>query len=979
MNSAQYERVKELFEVCRTLAPAERAKQLAEVPNEGEVASEVCALLEAYDRSVDFLEKPVLEQQAAIVERVIRQTGQLPAGTKIGHYEIADSLGSGGMGVVYRARDTRLGRDVALKMLAPSVADDPVRRARFQSEARALAAMNHSNIASIFDVEEDALVMELVDGQTLAERLQAGPIPLDETIEIAKQIATGLEAAHERGITHRDLKPANIKRTPEGTVKLLDFGLAKTNSEIFSDGAGSAAPPLLPGMSAVGMILGTAGYMAPEQAAGKVVDKRADVWAFGVVLFEMLSGKNPFDEETATDPLDSDFRADMNGNTLPDSTTPQLRVLLRRCLERNPKKRLRDIGEARILLEDLASGGTPAETPVQPASTVSSHQRIWTRAAVLSTITALGLGLLLWRHTRPVYRPLIRLSVDLGEDAVLGANLTAAISPDGTRLVHAVRRGNGPPMLATRLLEESTAKVLEGSEGATDPFFSPDGQWIGFFSSTGMKKIFVSGGAPVTLCGVEGVWRGAAWGKDGFIIANLDNSHLVRVPENGGTPEMLSARPEDHGEQTWRWPQILPGGEYVLFTGSRGPGVGEGYEDANLEVLSLKTGKVTVLHRGGYFGRYLPSGHLTYVQRGTLFAMPFDLATLKTRGTPVPVLDDVGAMVDRAAGQLDFSSASGTPGIFLYLSGKRVDPVRTLVTMDTAGQMLPLLTTNGGITPKVSPDGKVLALSIYGNILLYDIERFITTALTTNRLSNNSPIWTRDGKHIIFTQGGGETSVIWWIGSDGSGKPQKLFESRAGLRAHSLSPDGRWLAYSRQNAITGWDIWTLPLDHTDPERPKPGNSELFLKEPRNQAYPMFSPDGKWMAYASEALGGSTEVFVRPFPADASAPPRQISTDTGWFPVWSNNGKDLFYLSTFNNHLMRVPYTVGSAGFVAGTPKIWSPVPLLLTATYWNFDLMPDGKHIITFPAPSRQESVRKNSVHVTLLLNFFDELKRRVP
>jgi serine/threonine-protein kinase len=519
--------------------------------------------------------------------------------------------------------------------------------------------------------------------------------------------------------------------------------------------------------------------------------------------------------------------------------------------------------------------------------------------------------------------------------------------------------------------------VFAGTENAHEPFFSPDGRWIGFFTGQSLKKISVNGGSPVTLCPAEDVQRGAAWGPDGFIIANLDNSNLVRIPDSGGKPEMLGARPEEHGERTWRWPQILPGGREVLFTGSRGSGAGGAFDEANIEVLSLDTGRVTVVQRGGYFGRYLPTGHLIYVHEGTLFAAPLDLAKLQIRGAPVPILDDAAGDSAMGAGMLDFSRALDRSGILAYRSGRPPEAPSTLVWMNPAGHSETLLTGVEPMTPAISPDGRFVALSLAGNIVVRNLARGADLSLTRNSLINNSPIWMPDGKHIIFDQDGGDESAIWWTRADGSGEPRKLFATVDGLRARSISPDGRRLAFARQNAVTGWDIWILPLDLTDPDRPKAGPPELLVGEPYDQFAPAFSPDGRWIAYSSSSANFVTEIYVRPFPGGRGAPKWQVSAGGGFFPVWSHDARELLFFD--GSGVMRSRYTANGAGFAAGKPQPWSPVPVIWTRNlYWNFDVASDGKRLLAFPAQTRAAD-EQPSFHITVLLNFFDELRRKAP
>jgi serine/threonine-protein kinase len=870
----------------------------------------------------------------------------------IAHYRITGKLGEGGMGAVYRATDTKLGREVALKVLPEAFASDPDRLARFTREAQVLASLNHPNIAAIYGVEDRTLVMELVEGPTLAERIAEGPVPLEEALEIARQIGDALEAAHEKGVVHRDLKPANIKVTPEGRVKVLDFGLAKAlaGEPPAMSGDRVNSPTLTMGATLGGMILGTAGYMAPEQAKGKVVDKRADIWAFGVVLYKMLTGQPLFEGETVSDTLAAVLTKEPDW----DRTPRKVRRLLRSCLEKDPKRRLRDIADAWGFLDET-----------REAPTATTTRTPWIVAAAALAITTLAGWWVAWRATRPVDHPLTRLSVDLGPDAVAGPNLTAAISPDGRRLVFSMRGPDGKQQLATRPLNQEQATLLPGTEDGIDPFFSPDGQWIGFFSGGEMKKISVQGGAAVTLCPV-GNPRGASWGEDGNVVLPLNQfAALSRVPAAGGAPQSLTKLAP--GAITHRWPQVLPGGEAVLFTASAS---NTAHENANIEAVSLKTRQVKVVQRGGYYGRYLPSGYLVYVHQGVLFGVPFDPARLEVRGTPVPLVQDVAANGLSGGGQFDFSAS----GSLVYLAGKVSGQAWQVAWLGSSGRTQPLLTTPGNYAaPRLSPDGRKLVFISGGGIYVHDLERDTTTRLTFNA-DAGAPIWAPDGKHIVFSKG----LSVAWTRSDGSGEPQRLLQSSNTIFPWSISPDGKRIAYYENNPETGFDLWTLPLDTTDPDHPKAGKPELFLRTAAAENVPRFSPDGRWIAYKSTE-SRSAQIYVRPFREGAlagSGGKWQISTAGGLYGIWSNTGRELFY-ETPDNRIMVVDYTVSGDSFVPGKPRLWSDRQIYYPGNS-NLDLAPDGKRFVVFTMPESAGG-QIGSVHVTMLENFFDEVRRRIP
>jgi serine/threonine-protein kinase len=593
---------------------------------------------------------------------------------------------------------------------------------------------------------------------------------------------------------------------------------------------------------------------------------------------------------------------------------------------------------------------------------------IWAIVAGVLLIIAAAGWLMAWRAARPSEPALMRLSVDLGPDALPGLNLTVAISPDGRRLVFPARGPDGKQQLATRLLDQAQATLLPGTEGGRDPFFSPDGQWIGFFNGVQIKKVSVLGGAALTVGGASNSMVGASWGEDGYIVyAPGSTLPLVRIPDAGGTPQAVTSLAA--AESSHRWPQVLPGGGAVLFTAS--PSV-TGMESGNIEAVSLKTGQVKVLERSGYYGRYLPSGHLVYIRQGVLFGVKFDPSRLEVRGTPVPLLDDVAATPFTGGGQFDFSGAPSGPGTFVYSAGKTAAQAWQLAWLDGSGKVQPLMAARGAYgLPRVSPDGrKVAVVDDRSDVYIHDLERKTARQLTFTG-DSNVPVWARDGKHILFAK---SANSIVWMRSDGAGEPIRLLESPNLPRPWSVSPDGRQLAYLEQTPETGLDLWTLPIDLTDPDHPKAGKPEPFLRTPANEQLPQFSPDGRWIAYRSEETG-SSEIYVRPFPA-ASEGKWQISTGGGLYACWSNNGRELFYETT-DLRIMVVDYTVAGTSFMPGEPRLWSDTHLFYTGTS-NLDLAPDGKHFIVLALPEAA-SAEKGSVRVTMLLNFFDELKRKIP
>jgi Tol biopolymer transport system component len=880
----------------------------------------------------------------------------IPSGAKLGSYEVLAQIGAGGMGEVYQARDTKLGRDVAIKVLPEAFAHDPERLFRFQREAKMLASLNHPNIATIHGLEHSDgvqyLVMELVPGDTLQQRVKRdGAVPVEEALAIAKQIAEALEAAHEKGIIHRDLKPANVKVTPEGKVKVLDFGLAKafagdaTNEDIGN------SPTLSMAATMQGVILGTAAYMSPEQAKGKPVDKRTDIWAFGAVLYELLTGKPAFHGEDVGDILAAVVMKEPAFDALPAKMPLSIRTLLSRCLRKDKRQRLADATGLRIEIEDAISA--PKDSGATQAAPTSMSKLLWAVAAALAII-AVVTSWALWRATRPVERPLVRFDVDLGPDVSLRspAGADAILSPDGTRMVY-VSQGR----LFTRRLDQPDTTEIAGTQGAYAPFFSLDGQWVAFFSSGKLKKISVDGGSAITLCDASD-GMGGSWGEDGNLIAGLRPAGgLSRIPSAGGPP--MPVTDIHSGEYTHRWPQILPGGKAVLFT-SNTTGA---FDTANIEVMSLADHSRKTLVRGGTYGRYLPSGHLIYINRGTLFAAPFDLDRLRVRGTPVPVLDQIGYSGANGSAQFNFSQT----GTLIYRNGGAGGGLLTAQWLDAAGKTQPLLTKPDSYSrPSLSPDGSRLALSTT-DIWVYEWQRDTMTRLTFGPATSTYPIWSPDGRYILYQAPGG----IFWTRSDGSGKPQPLTQSKNLQLPWSFTPDGKRLAFYEFNPEASRDIWTVAVEN-DGTGLRAGKPEPFLQTPFDQRHPSFSPDGRWLAYASNE-SGSYQVYVRAFPDKGGK--WQISNGGGVYPVWSRNGHDLFF-RTEDSQIMVAGYTVNGESFVADKPRVWSEKKIANVGLQANYDLAPDGKRIVALMRVETAEG-QKAQNHVIFLENFFDEVRRR--
>jgi serine/threonine-protein kinase len=866
-------------------------------------------------------------------------------GTRLGPYEIQSPVGAGGMGEVFRARDTRLDRDVAIKVSSTEFSE------RFTREARSIAALNHSNICHLYDVGPNYLVLEYVEGDTLH-----GPMSFDEALPIIRQLIDGIEAAHDKNIIHRDLKTANIKTTPDGAVKILDFGLAKASDP---DSAADLAnsPTFTIAATQAGVILGTAAYMPPEQAKGKTADKRSDIWSFGVVVYELLTGRTPFEGETAVEILSAVLSKEPDWSRVP----PRAERLLRWCLEKDRRKRLAAIADARLLLDDSLAA--------HPAVRESRKRSLWPFVATLLLVVAGAAGVGWWSATRPVNRPLTRLSVDLGPDAVVGPRLTAAISPDGTRIVF-TGRASGPEgrlQLFTRRLDQQDATALSGTVNINGqiPFFSPDGQWIGFFSPAAIGKVAVQGGAAVTVGELQGITGGASWGDDGNIIVGTSNG-LLRLPAAGGTAQPL---PDVSGIAVF--PDVLPGSRAILFNTGRALA---SLDDLDISVVSLDSGEMKTLVHGGYWPRYAKTTdgaeYLVYVRAGTLFGAGFDTRRLEIHGTPVPLLQDLAASasVQSGGGQFSFSNA----GTLVYLSGRADNDPYQISWLDAAGTTTPLVAQPGPyFAPRVSPDGRRVAYANSsqgaGNIWVFDLQTGTPTQITFTNPGIREIVWAPDSEHLVY----GDGPALWWIRADGSTQPHKLLDGLDNGRPMSFAPDGRLAFVWSQRGLPA--ISTLPIDLSDRTRPKAGKPEPFLTEPVVQVDAAFSPDGRFLAYASNE-SGVEEVFVRSFPGPGGK--WKISTASGKFPVWSRTSRELFFLGG-DDRIMVVGYSVSGAVFTPSQPRAWSPTPVRRTGTRQNFDITPDGKLVVMFPGSAGTKE--QGTVHITFLLNFFDEIRRRIP
>ncbi len=885
-------------------------------------------------------------------------------GTTISHYKVLEKIGQGGMGTVYRAQDTTLDREVAIKVLPEQFTQDPQRLARFEREAKLLASLNHPNIAAIHSFEHSDsmhfLVLELVPGETLAERVAKGPLPVEEALEVCRQIAEGVEAAHEKGVIHRDLKPANVKVTPEGKVKILDFGLAKAFEAEPPVTDISQSPTLTEEMTRAGVILGTAAYMSPEQARGKPVDKRADVFAFGAVLYELLTGKRAFEGETITETIAKVLESEPKWEVLPQNTPWTIRSLLRRCLTKDPHDRLDGIANVRIEIK-LALGEPTTVSPIEGLS--AAKPALWKRAIPLvlaSLVVGISITLIaVWVLTPPPPpHPLTRMAMVLPPTQQLTASgHPVAFSPDGKDLVYVANE-----QLYLRGMDQLEAMPIRGTEAARGPFFSPDGQWVGFWDGGELKKVSISGGAPVTLCETLGFW-GANWGADDVIVFGQGPDGIFQVPANGGRRELLIEMDSEKGEQAYG-PQILLGGKSVLFTLRSG---GAGWNDAQILVQSLQTGERKVLISGGRDARYVPTGHLVYSHEETLLAVPFDLSRLEVIGASVPILEGVGAAPNLGGGSAYFSFSNRGSLVYVPAIGAAK---RALVWVDRQGDEEPLAVRPGRYqSPQLSPNGQRLAIQVNdpGNndVWIHDLVRGTSSRLTFDPAPDSSPLWTPDGQRVVFRlDRNGSVGDLFWKAADGTGQVERLTKSPNPQIPHSFSPDGKHLLFSGPNPETLWDMGVVSMEGEPAWEP-------LLQTDFSEAHPKISPDGRWMVYDSDE-SGRTEVYVRPFP-NVEDGKWQISNGGGTVPVWGPKDQELFYLK--GDAMMVVRYETEPT-FSVGNPKV------LFTGRYitdpgQQYDISPDGQKFLMMKAAEQTEASAPHEL--IIILNWFEELKRLVP
>ncbi|MCH7884508.1 MAG: protein kinase [Planctomycetes bacterium] len=938
----------------------------------------------------------------------------LDSGTRLGPYEILSPLGSGGMGEVYLATDSKLDRKVAIKVLPELLTRDKERVARFEREAKLLASLNHPNIAAIYGFEttdssrgagfspreeteaENAtaipssrklkhaaqggydsgtvqelhfLVMEYVEGETLGSHLKNGPAAVEDALDIAKQMAEALEAAHGQGVIHRDLKPANIMIRPDGTVKVLDFGLAKAMTEDSSGAVDANSPTITANYTRPGVVLGTAAYMSPEQARGRPLDKRTDIWSFGIILFECLTGDRLFQGETANDSMGAIMHKEPDWSLLPPNTPPTIQLLLRRCLTKDRKRRLHDIADARIELENAIVD--PTSTSLGLAQAVLDVRRRWlpswpVNVVIAMVVTLAAIGGWFARPQPEDSSPVVRLTAIIPKEQELAdSRMTiAAISPDGAMLVYlaTTRTGTGRQLYLRHLHLQESVALANTADPDSPGIFSYDGRWIAFAQQGKLKKVSILGGPAQTICDAAQL-RGAHWGvNDTIALAPTRRSGIWIVSASGGKPEQVTDLGPDPGAASHRWPHLLPDGRSILFTHTDNE---DDYSSARIEAVSIDTGERKVLVQGAMDARYIPIGQLVFVRGDVLMAVEFDPVRVEIMGAEIPVLEGVAAGPAMGSGQYSFSDN----GVLVYLAGEETAGLSELVWVDRAGKITPVSQhSRDAVYHSLSPDGSRIAWTLLGglgftsDIWILEIKRDMLTRLTFDDGQEGNPVWSPDGLWIYFNSDRVHgVSEIYRRKADGSGDAERLTTADNTQRLASISPDGRTLVIV-EALHSGGEIMLL---HMDKER----TVEPFLTTPFAERNPAVSPDGTLIAYSSDETG-IFEVYVRRFPSGTGRV--KISPGLGVFPTWSPDGTELFYTND-GSEFYSVAIEVKDDVLIPGIPKLL--FKLSDNEYSDHFDVAPDGQRFLFSRLPGNEGDER---IHPTVVVNWFKELREKM-
>jgi eukaryotic-like serine/threonine-protein kinase len=964
VSADRWGQVQELYHATRERQPSLRAEFLAQAcPNDAELRREVESLLAHEGQADGLLESPVWKHVGP-GDNTSAPTA-MAAGSELGVFRIVELLGVGGMGEVYRATDTRLHRDVAIKVLPSEYARQPEWLSRFHREARALAALNHPCIAAIYGLEESggicALAMELAEGATLAARMARGPVPLASSLAIAKQIAEALEYAHEKGIVHRDLKPANVKITREGAVKVLDFGLAKATQRSDAPDDLTAEPTVT--ATKAGTVLGTPAYMPPEQAKGDLVDRRADIWAFGVVLFEMLSGRRLYPQASMTETLAAVMRDEPRWKELPANTPAAVRRLLERCLEKDAKRRLRDIGEARIAIEDCLAGKVDAagleRTPKRRLNRLAM-------AAVLAAALVAGVELSRLRfQERPLPAQTVRYRIPVPEGMKLAGSESFSLSPDGKILAYTAADADQILRIWVQPLDSLEPRLLPGTEirgGDPPPIWSPDSKFLAFDAGGTLKKVDLTGSPPVTICSTTAVVLGGAWSRQGVIIFGNEKGGLMRVPEKGGNAVPLTKMDPTRGERTQGFPTVLPDGRHFLYSRFSSVPENSGVYVGSLDTQFGEQGLRLVVATP-YTAQFVPlangNGRLLFLRDGTVWAQDLDTSRLDLVGEPARVAEHVGAFL----GLGWFSASPG--GTLVYRN-----PAEQLFQMAWFDRQGKRLASVGEPTylglPTVSPDGTRVAMPIFDgrkmNLWIYDVARGVRKRLTDDPGMADNPLWSADGKRLIFSSSRGGHQDLYQMAASGEGSAELLYASDDDKGPTSWSPDGRFMVYETRGAATGRDVWIVPLEETGMR-----NAVPLLQTPANESSGAFSPAGRWFAYDSDH-SGAYEVYIQEFapaaPGYLGGAKIQVSRGGGSNPHWRADGKELFYMSQ-DRTVMSVAVPPG-ATFQPGVPQ-----RLFRYSKTWRGDPVGDAKRFL-FAVPVEHPAPQP----FTVVLNWQAELKK---